>query len=185
MVLQPDSEGRRDPGRGEAARRQRARFARDVGDEAGLAWAHEPRRGRSRFTVGTLAALVLFAGLGALPMLLNDSDGGLLKADCGTPALESSPGRVGPGQNFAWQAAGPQSGPYVVTLDAAEVSGEPGGSVRVATGRVLAGPTGFPGCRSEQLVAAAPQEKGGHEVTLFRRSGDRWERAAVAILQVS
>ena len=43
-LLPPDSPRRRDRGKEEAARKQRARFARDVGDEHGQAWAHEPRR---------------------------------------------------------------------------------------------------------------------------------------------
>jgi hypothetical protein len=185
MVLLPGSEGRREPERAEAARRQRVRFARDVGDEAGLAWAHEPPRRRSRLTIGAALALAAFAGLGALPMLLADGDSGLVQPNCDTPAVGAGPSRVGPGENFAWQAAGPQRGPYVVALDAAEVTGNPAGPVRVSTGRVLAGPTDLPGCRSRQLVAVAPQEKGGHDVVLFRREGDRWVRAALTLLQVT
>lgn len=184
MVLLPPGEGRRDPARVEAARRQRVRFARDVGDEAGLAWAHEPRRQRNKLTIGTVVALVLFAGVGALPLLLADGDG-LLPADCATPALQTSPDRVGPGTSFAWQLAGPADGSYVLTVDAAEVAGDPAGGVRVAGGQVLAGPMGLPGCRSRQLVAAAPQQAGSHEVSLFRWTGGRWERSAVTVLRVS
>jgi hypothetical protein len=183
MVLLPPSEGRRDPERSEAARRQRVRLARDVGDEAGLAWAHEPRRRRSRFTIGTVVVLVLFAGLGALPMLFADGDG-LLPADCARPMLESSPDRVGPGTNFAWQIAGPESGSYVVTIDAPELTGD-GARASVAGGRILGGPMALPGCRSQQLLAVAPEQTGTHEVTLFRRAGARWERAAVTLLRVS
>jgi hypothetical protein len=184
MVLLPSGEGRRDPERAEAARRQRVRFARDVGDEAGLAWAHEPRRRRSRFTVGTVAVLVLFAGVGALPMLFADGDG-LLSADCATPALVAAPDRVGRGTNFAWQIAGPERGSYVVTIDAGEVTGDGAGGARVAGGRILGGPMALPGCRSQQLLATAPEQTGTHEVTLFRRAGDRWERAAITLLRVS
>ena len=184
MVLLPPSEGRRDPERAEAARRQRVRFARDVGDEAGLAWAHEPRRRRSRFTIGTIVALVLFAGLGAVPMLLADGDG-LLPADCATPKLVSAPDRVGPGTSFAWQIAGPEGGSYVVTIDAPEVTGDGAGGASIAGGRILGGPMPLPGCRSQQLLATAPEQTGTHEVTLFRRAGARWERAAVTLLRVS
>jgi hypothetical protein len=184
MVLLPPSEGRRDPERSEAARRQRVRFARDVGDEAGLAWAHEPRRRRSRFTIGTVVVLVLFAGLGAVPMLLADSDG-LLRPDCATPGLVSAPDEVGPGTDFAWQIAGPESGSYVVTIDAPEVTGTAAGGASVAGGRILGGPMALPGCRSQQLLATAPEQTGTHEITLFRRAGARWERAAVTLLRVS
>lgn len=184
MVLLPPSEGRRDPERAEAARRQRARFARDVGDEAGLAWAHEPRRVRSRFTLGTLLVLVLFAGLGAVPLLIS-RDSGLLRANCTTPALETSPSQVGPGRSFAWQLAGPAEGSYVVTIDAPEVATDGAGGARIAGGRILGGPMPAPGCRSRQLVTAAPQQTGVHEVTLFTRVGDRWERSAVTLLKVS
>src|SRR5918996_1067346 len=52
VLLPPDSPRRRDRGREEAARKQRARFARDVGDEHGQAWAHQsPRPRRSKFTL--------------------------------------------------------------------------------------------------------------------------------------
>jgi hypothetical protein len=183
MVLSP-SEGRRDPERAEAARKQRARFARDIGDDASLGWAHEPRRPRSRFTIGTLVVLVLFAGLGALPLLFHDGDG-LLPANCTTAALETSPDQVGPGRGFAWQVAGPADGSYVLTVDVPEVSDDGAGGARVAGGRILAGPMALPGCRSGQVVAAAPEQTGVHEVTLFRRSGARWERVTVALLKVS
>ena len=184
MVLLPPSEGRRDPQRAEAARRQRARFARDVGDEEGIAWAHEPRRPRSRFTIGTLVALVLFAALGALPLLFHRGDG-LLPADCATPALATAPARVGPGLSFAWQVAGPAEGSYLVTIDAPEVTSDAAGAARVAGGRILGGPMALPGCRSAQRVADAPGPTGAHEVSLFRRTGGRWERAAVSLLTVS
>src|SRR5215213_7860531 len=183
MVLLP-GEGRRDPERAEAARKQRARFARDIGDEAALGWAHEPPRQRSRFTIGTLVVLVLFAGLGALPLFFHHGDG-LLPASCTTAALETSPDQVGPGRDFAWQVAGPADGSYVLTIDVPEVSSDGAGGARVAGGRILAGPMALPGCRSRQVVAAAPEPTGVHEVALFRRAGARWERVAVALLKVS
>ena len=184
MVLIQPGEGRRDPERAAAARRQRARFARDIGDEGGQAWAHEPPRKHSKFTVGTLVVLILFAGLGALPMLFHHGSG-LLPANCTTPALETSPDQVGPGLRFGWQLAGPAEGSYVVTIDAAEVTSDAVGGARVAGGRILGGPIALPGCRSAQMLATAPEQTGIHEVTLFRRMGDRWERTAVALLKVS
>ena len=184
MVLLPPSEGRRDPDRAEAARRQRVRFARDIGDERALGWAHEPRRPRSRFTRGTFIVLVLFAGLGAVPLFLARGDG-LLPADCVKPALSTSPSQVGRGGTFAWQIAGPAEGSYVVTVDAPEVVADGAGGARVAGGRILGGPIGLPGCRSSQLLAPAPDVPGTHEVTLFRRAGARWERQAITLLTVS
>jgi hypothetical protein len=177
-------EGRRDPERAEAARKQRMRFARDIGDEHALGWAHEPRRPRRRFTMGTIIVLILFAGLGALPLLFDSGDG-LLPANCTTPALDTSPERVGPGRSFAWQVAGPAEASYVVTIDVPELTADADGGARVAGGRILGGPMTLPDCRSPQQVAAAPEVRGTHEVHLFRRSGPRWERIAISLLTVS
>lgn len=184
-LLPPDSTGRHDPGKDAAARRQRARFARDVGDEQGQAWAHEPRRRRSKLTLGTAVVFVAFLVLGALPLLLDDGDTGLVKANCDAPAMETGPSRIKAGTDFAWQAAGPVIGPYVVALDAGTVTGPPAGPVTVDSGRVLSGPTGLTGCRSAQTVTGGPETKGSHEVALFRRSAAGWDRVAVALLTVS
>jgi hypothetical protein len=184
-LLPPDSPRRRDRGKDEAARKQRARFARDVGDEHGQAWAHEAPRRHSKFTIVVLVLFVVFAVLGAIPMFLNRGDSQLVQANCDRPAVDAGPARIGPGTKFAWQAAGPPRGTYVVTLDAAEVSGPATGPVTVDTGRVLSGPTGLSGCRSAQTVTAGPDSKGSHEVALFRLSGTRWSRVAVALLEVS
>jgi hypothetical protein len=179
MVLMPNPEPK-----GSAQQRERVRFARDVGDEVGLAWAHEPRRRRSKFTVGTAIALGAFVVLGALPVLFNEGDGQLVKADCARPAVGTGPTRIEAGRDFAWQAAGPEAGPYVVALDAAEVTGPAQGPVTTA-GQVLAGPTALTGCRSAQTVAGGPLTRGSHEIALFRLTASGWERVAVARLQVS
>ena len=184
-LLPPDSTGRHDPGKDAAARRQRARFARDVGAEQGQAWAHEPRRKRSKLTIGTAAVFIAFVVLGALPMLLHKGGNGLLQANCDTPAVEAGPARIKAGTDFAWQAAGPVIGPYVVTIDASTVTGGPSGPVTVDSGRVLSGPTGLTDCRSAQTVTTGPTTKGSHEVTLFRRSATGWDRVAFALLDVS
>jgi hypothetical protein len=73
----------------------------------------------------------------------------------------------------------------VVTIDAPEVTGDGAGGASVAGGRILAGPMALPGCRSPHRVADAPRQTGTHEVTLFRRTGSRWERSAVTLLKVS
>ena len=185
MVLLPGTEGRRDPERAAAAQRQRERFARDVGDEAGVAWAHEPRRRRRKFTTGTFVVLVVFGTLGALPLIFYDGDSSLIEATCSRPGIEASPDRLQVGESFAWQAAGPEAGPYVVTLDATAVTEDAAGAVRVTGGQLLAGPTGLPGCRSAKAVAAVGAARGAHDLTLFRRTGGRWERSAVAVLRVS
>lgn len=184
-ILPPDSPRRRDRGKEEAAQRQRARFARDVGDEHGQAWAHQPVRRRSKFTIGVAVAFAAFAIIGALPMILHKGDSQLVQPNCDSPALEAGPSRIRPGTNFAWQAAGPQTGPYVVTIDAADVTGTAAGPVKVDGGRILSGPIGLSGCRSAQTVAAGPDRKGSHEVALFRYTGSRWDRVAVALLNVS
>ena len=184
-LLPPDSPRRRDRGKDEAARKQRARFARDVGDEHGQAWAHESPRRRSRFTVWAIALFVGFAVIGALTMVLHQGDSQLVQPNCDTPAIDAGPARIQPGTNFAWQAAGPAEAVYVVTLDAAQVTGPAAGPVSVDTGRLLSGPTGLSGCRSPQTVTAGPETRGSHEVALFRRSGTRWSRVAVALLDVS
>jgi hypothetical protein len=184
-LLPPDSTGRHDPGKEAAARRQRARFARDVGDEQGQAWAHEPRRKRSKLTIGTAVVFVAFVVLGALPLLLHKGDSGLVQPNCDVPAVDAGPARIKLGTDFAWQAAGPVIGPYVVTLDASTVTGPPTGPITVDAGRVLSGPTGLSGCRSAQTVTAGPGTKGSHEVALFRRSATGWDRVAVALLSVS
>lgn len=185
-LLPPDSNPRRrrDRGQDDAAVRQRIRMARDLGDEQGLAWAHEPRRKRSRFTVGSAVVLAAFAGLGAIPMLFHGGDG-LLPANCDRPAVEVSGGRVPVGRDFAWQAAGPEQGPYVLTIDAATVTGPATGPVAADAGRVLAGPTVLAGCRSAQTLADGVATTGTHEVALFRRTATGWDRVAVALLEVS
>lgn len=188
MALLPSDSAprrRRDRSGYDAAARQRARMARDLGDEQGQAFAHEPRRRRSRFTVGSAIALAAFAGLGALPVIFNDSDGQLLPATCDRPALEVGTARIRAGNRFAWQAAGPEQGPYVVTIDAAAVTGDASGQVNPDRGRLLAGPTALTGCRTPQTVVVGPDEAGTHEVALFRRGTTGWDRVAVALLEVS
>ena len=184
-LLPPDSPRRRDRGTEEAARKQRARFARDVGDEQGQAWAHEPRRKRSKFTIGTAAVFLAFAVLGALPLILHRGDSQLVQPNCDTPAVDVGPARVRARTNFAWQAAGPVAGPYVVTLDAGTVTGPATGPVTVDRGRVLSQPTALTGCRSAQTVAKSPETRGSYEVALFRRGATGWDRVAVSLLEVS
>src|SRR6185312_14682012 len=152
----PDSPRRRDRGREEAARRQRARLARDLGDEHGQAWAHQtPRPKRSKFTLIVGAIFIAFVVLGALPLVLRSGDGQLVQPNCTTPAV----------------ATGPQQGPYVLALDAASVTGPVGGPIRPDNGRVLSAPLTLTGCRSPQTLAAGPDNSGTHEVALFRHTG--------------
>jgi hypothetical protein len=185
-LLPPDSPRRRDRGKEEAARKQRARFARDVGDERGQAWAHQtPRAKRSKFTVVVGAIFVAFAVLGTLPLILHKGDSQLVRPNCSTPAAAVGPARIKPGGTFAWQAAGPEQGPYVLALDTATVTGPVGGPVTPDAGKVLSAPLTLTGCRSPQTLATGPDAKGAHEVALFRHSGTAWARVAVALLEVS
>src|SRR5262245_53085430 len=104
-LLPPDSPRRRDRGKEEAARKQRARFARDVGDEHGQAWAHQtPRARRSKFTVIVGAIFIAFVVLGALPLVLRSGDSQLIQPNCSTPGVATGPAKIRPGTNFAWQA---------------------------------------------------------------------------------
>lgn len=184
-LLPPDNTGRRDRTKEENARKRRVQFARDVGDEQGLAWQHEPRRKRSKFTIGTTAVFAAFVILGALPLILHKGDGALLQPDCGAAAIESGPSRIQAGTNFAWQAAGPDSGQYVVVVGGESVSGPTTGPVTVSDGTLLAGPLTLTGCRSAQTVAKGPATKGDYEVALFHSSGGGWDRVAVTLLNVS
>jgi hypothetical protein len=185
-LLPPDSPRRRDRGREEAARKQRARFARDVGDEHGQAWAHQtPRPRRSRFTIIVGTIFIAFVVLGALPLVLRSGDSQLVQPNCSTPVVATGPAKIRRGTPFAWQAAGPEQGPYVLALDAAALTGPVGGPVTPDNGRVLSAPMTLTGCRSAQTLATGPPDPGPHEVALFRRSGTAWARVAVSLLEVS
>ena len=81
-----------------------------------------------------------FVVLGALPLVLHNGDSQLIQPNCTTPAVAAGPAKIRPGTNFAWQAAGPQQGPYVLALDAAAVTGPVGGPVTPDNGRVLSAP---------------------------------------------
>ena len=140
---------------------------------------------RSKFTIIVASIFILFVVLGALPMVLHDGDSQLIQANCSTPAVDTGPAKIRPGTNFAWQAAGPQQGPYVVALDAAAVTGPVGGPVTADDGRVLSAPITLTDCRSAQTLATGPDNTGTHEVALFRRSGTAWARVAVSLLEVS
>ena len=180
MSILPGSEGRRDPERAEATRKQRVRFARDIGDEHGQAWAHEQRRKPRKFTVGTGVVLIAFAALGLIPLLLTRGDNGLVRATCEEVRLETGPDRVAPGTAYAWQFAGPAGDQYVLAIDAAEVATD--GTVR--SGAVLFGPAPLPGCRSTQIKSTAPTTTGDHSVVLFRRTANQWQRVAESSLTV-
>jgi hypothetical protein len=178
-------EDRRDPEAAEAARRQRAAFAADIGDEHGRAWAHEaprPRR-RRRASVLIFIVLVAFAALGSIP-LFRSTGGGLLQPNCTTPVLDLSPGRVQAGDQVAWQAAGPDQGRYVVALDSEELRVAGDGTPDAGGGQILGGPFAMSGCRSTQTVFRAPPRSGVHVVTLFRDRGAGYQAVASDTVQV-
>ena len=176
--------GRRDPELARAAQRRREAFARDIGDERGRAFAYQPPGRRRRPWSGIIGiGLLVFAGLGAIP-LLRGSDGGLVPRQCERPAVGTAGETVPPGGRTAWQVAGPDS-EYVVALDGGRVTVDAAGAVDVTSGRLLAGPFRLSGCRSAQTLFDAPGESGSHEVTLFRRTGGSgYARVASAELTV-
>lgn len=171
--------GKQDPELAKAAQRRRDAFARDIGDEHGRAFAHEPPRRRRRWTEIVGLVLILFAGFGAIP-LLRGSGGGMVRRSCEAPAIAASAGVVSPGDKAAWQVAGPDAGDYVVTLDGGQVTTDPSGAVSAGGGRVLAGPFRISGCRSAQTVFDAPADRGSHEITLYRRTSATGSFTAVA-----
>jgi hypothetical protein len=175
--------GKNDPELAKAVVRRREAFARDIGDEQGRAFAHEEPRRRSRWTSLLGLGLVLFAGIGLIP-LLRGGDGGLLSRQCDRPAVGASAGLVAPGSRAAWQAAGPDSGEYVVTLDGDGVRVDAAGGVVAPSGRVLAAPFRLTDCRSAQTLFDAPTQRGSHEVTLFRRTGTTYQPVASTEVKV-
>jgi hypothetical protein len=172
--------GKQDPELAKAAQRRRAAFAKDIGDEYGRAFAHEPPPRKRRWTGIVGLVLVLFAGFGLIP-LLRGSDGGLVRVSCDQPAVGVSAGTVLPGDKAAWQVAGPDSGEYVITIDGGgKITAPPSGGVRTDVGLVLAGPFRITGCRSTQTVFTAPTNRGTHEITLYRRASSAAAFAPVA-----
>lgn len=169
--------GRQDPELAKAAARRREAFARDIGDEYGRAFAHEPPRQRRRWTSIVGLVLILFAGLGAIP-LLRGSGGGLIERQCDHPAIGVSAGVISPGDQAAWQVAGP-SGDYVVAVDSDGVA-MAGGVLAAKAGRVLAGPFQLADCRSAQTLFDAPADPGTHEIRLYQRSAQTGKYTAVA-----
>jgi hypothetical protein len=169
--------GRQDPELAKAARRRREAFARDIGDERGLAFAHEEPRKRGRWTGIVALALLLFAGFGMIP-LLRGGDGGLVERQCDQPAIGVSAGTVLPGGRASWQVAGPGSGEYMVMVDGSGVAVDRAGAVTATSGRILAGPFRLDNCRSAQTIFDAPAERGTHEITLLRRTSADFAVAA-------
>jgi hypothetical protein len=176
--------GKQDPELAKAAQRRREAFARDIGDEHGRAFAYELPRARRRWSGIVGLVLLLFAGFGAVP-LFRGSDGGLVSRQCDQPALGVSAGTVSPGNQAAWQVAGPDSGDYVVALDSGGVAVDGSGAVTAVSGRVLAGPFRLTDCRSTQTVFDAPTGSGTHEITLFRRTSANYVAVAAEGLKVS
>jgi hypothetical protein len=175
--------GRQDPELKRAAQRRREAFARDIGDEYGRAFAHEPPRGRRRWTSLVGLGVVLFAGFGLIP-LLRGSAGGLVAQQCDRPAVGTSAGVVAPGGRAAWQVAGPDAGEYVVAVDSGGVAVDGSGTVTAKSGRLLSGPFRLDGCRSAQTLFDAPTDRGTHEITLFRRTTGSFAAVADAALKV-
>lgn len=175
--------GRQDPELAKGARRRRQAFARDIGDERGLAFAHELPRRRRRWSGIVGLVLLLFAGLGAIP-LLRGSGGGLVSTQCDTPAVAASAGVVSPGGRAAWQVAGPDGRDYVVALDSDGVRVDRAGAVTAVGGQILAGPFRLTGCRSEQTLFVAPAVRGPHLVALYQLTDGAYRSVAADQVKV-
>jgi hypothetical protein len=178
---------REDPELAAGERRRQEAFARDIGDEHALAWSRARPVGvrrRRRWTPAVFVGLVLFATLGAIPLLRAGSAGGLVRRQCDQPVIGLSAGRTQPGHEASWQVAGPRDVMYVLTLDADRVTVSGSGGVAATPGRILAGPFDLPDCRSTQTLFAAPTEPGDHLVTLFRRTADGYQAVARTTLKV-
>ena len=176
-----------DPERAEAARRQREAFARDIGDEHTLAWSRQRPSGvrRRRWSPLIFVVLVLFAFLGAIPLLRSGGDGGIVRRQCAQPVVGVSADRVTPGHRAAWQVSGPETGPYVVAVDAERATVSAAGAAAAApSGTILAGPFALPDCRSQQTLFDAPPVPGKHLVTLFRRTPTGYSAVAQTVLNV-
>jgi hypothetical protein len=176
---------REDPTLAEAARRQREAFARDIGDEHTLAWSRQRPAGphRRRWSLLIFVVLLLFAGIGAIPLLRADA-GGIVRRQCAQPAVGVSADQVPPGHQAAWQVAGPTTAPYVLALDTDRVTVTAAGTVTAPAGRVLAGPLTLADCRSPQTLFDVPAEAGKHQVILFRRTATGYAAVAQAVLTV-
>ena len=176
-LLPPDSPRRRDRGKEEAARKQRARFARDVGDEHGLAWAHQPPPPQAQ-QVHHHRRVDLHPVRGAR------------RAAAG-PARRRQPADPGQLQHpGAWPPDRRRSGPG----DQLRLAGRrpAAGAVRAGHGRGRGdrpgrrpGHTGQrPGAvradhadrtaAPQQTLARGPDNTGAHEVALFRHTGTAW-----------
>ena len=160
-LLPPDSPRRRDRGKEEAARKQRARFARDVGDEHGQAWAHQtPRPKRSRITIDRRGDLHRVRGARRAA-----AGAARRRRPAGPAQLHHPRGRRRPGEDHArhqLRLAGRrhrQQGPYVLALDAASVTGPVGGPVTPDNGRVLSAPLTLTGCRSAADARGGPRQQ--------------------------
>jgi hypothetical protein len=167
--------GHADPELAEANRRQRLRFARDLGDEETLARDGEPRVQRTRHWLWFgLAA----AALVVLPLVGRGSGTDVqLTASCTTPALAAAPSSVQAGAPLGYRVTGPQDARYVVTLDGRAVTGE--GSIDVQT--TPAGPAiTLAGCLSPTLLTAAPAGDGPHTLVLLSVAGDGSVRQVAA-----
>ena len=171
-LLPPDSPRRRDRGKEEAARKQRARFARDVGDEHGQAWAHQtPRPKRSKFTLIVGAIFIAFVVLGALPLVLRSGDSQLIRPNCTTPAVAGLPDEDRPGNRLRLAGRRPRrrartcSRSTRPTVTDAVTGPRPAGQRPDA-----AAPLDAARLPLRAALAPAP-DPGAHEVTLFRRDG--------------
>ncbi|HSV67754.1 MAG TPA: hypothetical protein VLJ59_17875 [Mycobacteriales bacterium] len=161
--------------------RTRRAFARDINDERALAFGALPPR-RPRRGMWMVAAVAVFMTLGAfglLPRLGRIP----LEVSCTQPGLALASYVVRPGAAVSWRATGPDGVDYVLTLDAAAVTGPAGQPVRVsAGGTALSPPFQMRRCEIDGGQLTAPSDGSAHVVRLFqRRAGGYVEVAQVPL----
>jgi hypothetical protein len=173
---------RRDKELADANERTRRALARDINDERSLVFDPLPRRRRSgMWMVWAVIAFLVAGALGVLPRV-----GGVpIEVSCTTPAVALSSYAVPAGSTLQWKATGPDGPQYVLAIDAAGVTGTPGGAVQSETGTVVTPhPFRMASCAGGGPDFAAPSKAGQHFVRLFRDDGTGYVQVAQVPLAV-
>jgi hypothetical protein len=173
---------RRDKELADANERTRRALARDINDEDSLVFDPLPRRRRSgMWMVWAVIAFLVAGALGVLPRV-----GGVpIEVDCTTAGIALSSYSVPAGSTLQWKVTGPDGPQYVLALDAAGVTGIPGGTVQAETGTVVTPrPFRMASCEGGGPAFAAPSTTGQHFVRLFRSDGSGYVQVAQVALAV-
>jgi len=173
---------RRDKDLADANERTRRALARDINDEQSLVFDPPQRRRRSgMWMVWAVIAFMVAGALGLLPRV-----GGVpIEVSCTTPGIALSAYEVPTGSTVQWKVTGPDGPLYVLAVDAAGVTGIPGGTVQSETGTVVTPrPFRMASCAGDGPAFAAPSTAGQHLVRLFRSDGTGYMQVAQVALAV-